>query len=51
MPVGPYDLLEVETREGRTFYLPMVEEVIVRIELAEGYILVRPTPGLLEAQL
>ncbi len=51
MPVGPYDLLEVEDPKGRGFYLPMVEEVILRIDLPGGYILVRPLPGLIEAQI
>ncbi|OAQ20830.1 ribosome maturation factor RimM [Thermosulfurimonas dismutans] len=51
MPVGPYDLLEVETKEGQSFYLPMVEEVILEINLDEGYVLVRPTPGLIESQI
>ncbi len=51
MPVGPYELLEVETPEGRTFYLPMVEEIILEMNFSEGFLLVRPTPGLLESQL
>ena len=51
MPVGPYDLLEVETEKGQSFYLPMVDEIILEINLEEGFILVRPTPGLLESQL
>ena len=51
MPVGPYDLLEVETPDGRSFYLPMVEEVILAVKVEEGYVLVRPTPGLIEVQL
>jgi len=51
MPVGPYDLLEVEDQKGRTFYLPMVEEVLLELNLSEGYLLVRPLPGLIESQL
>ncbi|WP_168719000.1 ribosome maturation factor RimM [Thermosulfurimonas marina] len=51
MPVGPYDLLEVETPEGRSFYLPLVEEVVLSVNLQEGYLLVRPSPGLIEVQL
>ncbi len=50
MPVGPYDLLEVEAPEGKSFYLPMVEEMVLRVDLSEGYILARPLPGLIEAQ-
>ncbi|MBX6422361.1 ribosome maturation factor RimM [Thermosulfurimonas sp. F29] len=51
MPVGPYDLLEVETENRKTFYLPMVEGIVLEINLSEGYILVNPTPGLIESQL
>ena len=51
MPVGPYDLLEVETPEQDRFYLPLVEEFVLAVDLKKGYILVRPSPGLLEVQL
>ena len=50
MPVGPYDLLEVKPPKGKTFYLPMIDEIILEINLEEKYILVRPTEGLIEAQ-
>lgn len=50
MPVGPYDLLEVSPPQGKSFYLPMIDEIILEIRPEEGYLLVRPTKGLLEAQ-
>ncbi len=50
MPVGPYELLEVRSPAGKTFYLPMIEEVIREIDLEKRKIVVTPPEGLLEAQ-
>ncbi len=48
MPIGPYDLLEVVPPHGKSFYLPMIEDVVLEINLNKGYILVRPPEGLLD---
>ncbi len=50
MPVGPYDLLEVRPSKGKSFYLPLIDEVVVEINPSQGYILVNLPDGLLEAQ-
>ncbi len=50
MPVGPYDLLEVSPPHGKSFYLPLVDEVVLEINPSKGYILVNLPEGLLEAQ-
>ncbi|NPB09204.1 MAG: 16S rRNA processing protein RimM [Thermodesulfobacteria bacterium] len=50
MPVGPYELLEVRRPDGKTVYLPMVDEVIREIDLEQGKIVISPTEGLLEVQ-
>ena len=43
------DLLEVElSRNGRTLWIPFVEAIVPRVELAEGWIGITPPPGLLE---
>lgn len=51
MPVGPYDLLEIRLWNGKTVYLPMIEEMIQKIDLEKGEILVQPEEGLIEAQV
>ncbi len=48
MPIGPYDLLEINPPHGKSFYLPMIEDVILEINLEKGYILARPPEGLLD---
>ncbi len=50
MPVGPYELLEIRRPDRKTFYLPMVEDVIREIDLEHKKVVVTPQEGLLEAQ-
>ncbi len=50
MPVGPYDLLEVKGPGGKSVYLPMIEEIIKKIDLKAGVIEATPSPDLLEVQ-
>ncbi len=50
IPVGPYDLLEISPPEGKSFYLPMIEEIILKIDLQKGVIVVKPPEGLIESQ-
>ncbi len=50
MPVGPYELLEVE-RDGETFYIPLTEEVVKEMDFTNKIIRVSPTPNLIESQL
>lgn len=42
------DLLVVETPEGKEILIPFVEQIVPEVNVAEGYILVTPPPGLLE---
>ena len=50
MPVGPYDLLEIKKKGEKSFYLPMIEGIIEKIDLEEGLIEVNPPADLIEAQ-
>ena len=50
MPVGPYDLLEVQLEDGQTVYIPMIDEIIRKIDLKDRYIQVSLPEGLLESQ-
>ncbi len=50
MPVGPYELLEVQKPDRKTIYLPMIEDIIEEIDLDKGHIRVSPPPDLLEVQ-
>jgi 16S rRNA processing protein RimM len=42
------DLLEIETTDGRTAYLPFVEEIVPEVDLEAGRVVADPPPGLLE---
>ena len=43
------DLLEVElAASGKTLWIPFVEAIVPRLEVAEGWIGITPPPGLLE---
>ena len=43
------DLLEVKlSANGKTLWIPFVEAIVPRLELAEGWIGITPPPGLLE---
>ncbi len=50
MPVGPYELLEIKKLDGKTLYLPMIDEIVEEIDLEKGTVKVNPLPGLLEVQ-
>lgn len=42
------DLLEIELPDGRTAYLPFVEEIVPEVDLDAGRVVADPPPGLLE---
>ncbi|MBI4496084.1 MAG: 16S rRNA processing protein RimM [Deltaproteobacteria bacterium] len=46
LPTGSNDVFVIR-REGREVLIPAIEEVIVRINLAEGTMVIRPMGGLL----
>jgi len=50
MPLGEYELLLIKGPEKREFYLPLVEEYVERVDLAQGLILVRDLQALVESQ-
>lgn len=42
------DLLEVELADGRTAYLPFVEQIVPEVDLDAGRVVADPPPGLLD---
>ncbi len=42
------DLLEIELLEGRKVLVPFVEQIVPEVDLARGWLLVKPPPGLFE---
>ena len=46
MPVQ--DLLTVETPDGKEVLVPFVEQIVPEVNVAEGYVLITPPPGLFE---
>ena len=42
------DLLEIELPDGRTAYLPFVEQIVPEVDLDAGKVIADPPPGLLE---
>lgn len=42
------DLLEIELPDGRTAYLPFVEQIVPTVDLDAGRIVADPPPGLLD---
>ncbi|XAS65937.1 ribosome maturation factor RimM [Micrococcaceae bacterium Sec5.7] len=42
------DLLVVETPDGKEILIPFVEQIVPEVNVAEGYILITPPPGLFE---
>ena len=49
MPVQ--DLLVVKTPDGKEILIPFVEQIVPEVNVAEGYVLVTPPPGLFEINL
>lgn len=47
-PRPAQDLLEIELADGRTAYLPFVEEIVPEVDLDAGRVVADPPPGLLE---
>ena len=45
---GGNDLLAIELHSGKTVLVPFVEAIVAEVELEEGWLLLTPTPGLLE---
>ncbi|NPA39058.1 MAG: 16S rRNA processing protein RimM [Thermodesulfobacteria bacterium] len=50
MPVGEYDLLLVEDKDKREFYIPLVEDYVSEIDTKEKRVLVKDISALVEAQ-
>jgi 16S rRNA processing protein RimM len=46
--VAPADLLEVETKDGRTILIPATKQVVREIDTAGRTVRIEPPPGLLE---
>ncbi|REF30660.1 16S rRNA processing protein RimM [Calidifontibacter indicus] len=47
-PRPAQDLLEIELTDGRTAYLPFVEEIVPEVDIDAGRVVADPPPGLLE---
>ena len=45
---GGNDLLEIQLVSGKTVLVPFVEAIVPEVQLAEGWLLLTPPPGLLE---
>ena len=45
---APADLLEVEAEDGRRRLIPLSKQVVRRIEVGEGRLVIEPPPGLLD---
>ena len=45
---GGNELLEITTSEGRKLLVPFVEEIVPKVQLEDGWLLLTPPPGLLE---
>ena len=45
---GGNELLELKTSDGRTLMVPFVEAIVPEVHLNDGWLLLTPTPGLLE---
>lgn len=45
------DLLVVEDTKGREVLVPFVEEIVPEVNVADGYVLLTPPPGLFELNL
>ena len=45
---GGNDLLEVTATDGRKLLIPFVESIVPEVQLEDGWLLLRPPPGLLE---
>jgi 16S rRNA processing protein RimM len=45
---APADLLEVEAEDGRRRLIPLSKQVVRRVDVAEGRLLIEPPPGLLD---
>ena len=44
----PAHLLEVKTEDGRTHLIPFAERIVKKVDVENGEIVIKPTPGLLE---
>lgn len=44
----PAHLLEVKTEEGKIHLIPFAERIVKKVDVANGEIVIRPTPGLLD---
>ncbi|MCS7200361.1 MAG: ribosome maturation factor RimM [Caldimicrobium sp.] len=50
MPVGEYTLLLIKSEEKGNFYVPLVDEYVEEINLAEGFVKVKDIKDLVEVQ-
>ena len=48
MPVTDNDLLVVQTREGREFFIPLTQTICLEIDLDKRTIIIDPPEGLLD---
>jgi 16S rRNA processing protein RimM len=45
------DLLTVKTPEGKEILVPFVEQIVPEVNVAEGYVLITPPPGLFDVNV
>jgi len=45
---APADLLEVEAEDGRRRLIPLSKQIVRRVDVGEGRLLIEPPPGLLD---